>query len=375
MPDLPTTRRHVRAIGASTTPSKVVDINSLNYIRGARHATQPKPAQGAAMSQLDPTQVGGRVMAMREWLKGKVVGQSGPLDELISCWQRWAAGLATPNRPMGIYLLVGPTGSGKTLVAKAFAEAITGTPQALVRIDCGELAHSHEVARLIGAPAGYLGHRETAALLGGKALYAHCTPEQPVSIILLDELDKAHPRVLDLFLGIFDAGRLTLGDNTTVDFSSTIILATANTGANELQDMIAPRFGLVGPTQDIGDTAAASEGYVRKGLRPEFFNRLDKVLAFNQLSKEEVAAVLELELIALQTRLATNSGIALAFNPAAKELIVNEGLDLRYGARHLKRAIRVLLEAPLANLIVSGEAKRGDTIDIDAAGGVLTFNA
>lgn len=314
-------------------------------------------------------------------IRTKVVGQIDAVEELVQCFVRWKAGLAPTNRPIGIFLFVGPTGVGKTLLAQQFVQAIGHKADSLLRIDCAEFALQHETARLIGAPPGYLGHRETSPLLSQKKLTEQHTPEVPLSVVLFDEMEKAHPTMHDLILGVLDSGSLRLGDNTSVDFSSTIIILTANLGATEIANALHPAFGLApkqaAPTREqlISQIKNLGPAAARKRLRPEFFNRIDKILTFHPLSEADLDEILNIELQALVGKLdRAQQFLNIKLLPEARAKILADGMDPRYGARHLKRSLSANLEIPLANLIVSGQLKSRDHVEVRcAANGSLEF--
>lgn len=336
-----------------------------------RVTPQPEPAEQPATPPAAPS-----LASIEERLRSRVIGQGAALDELLACYRRFAAGLAPANRPAGIYLLLGPTGSGKSLTAQQLANAVTGKPGTLLKVDGGEFTQSHEVAKMTGSPPGYLGHRETPAYLNTAALNAQRSVDQPLAFVLLDEVDKFHPRVWDLFLGIFDTGQLRLGDNTTVDFTDTIILMTGNTGARAVQESITPTWGLgvSNPAVRSTDGGKIAESAAKRLLRPEMFNRIDKVLTFQALGPAEMAQILDLELMELCDRLVRRKHIGLQLDASAKALVLAAGLDPKYGARDLKRAVSRLVEQPLATEIVEGRIVEHSLINATVADGRITFN-
>lgn len=335
-----------------------------------------EPQESQEMVKLDPAKSGDKVTALRETLKAKVIGQEAAVEELTRAFVRFKAGLATPGKPAGFFLMVGPTGSGKTHLVKQFAEAVSGKPDGLIRIDCAEFGERHEGAKLTGAPPGYLGHRETPAAITNDRLRLQWTEDCQLAFVLFDEIDKAHPRVLDLLLGIADNGKLKLGDNTIVDFERTIILMTANSGAQEMQEALAPRWGLAPAGTSASKAGALAEASAKKTLRPELFNRLDKILVFQQLTRDELEKILALELSALEMRMLRQVMVGMTLSAAAKDFLLAEGFDIRYGARHLNRSIRKHLELPLANLLASEQLKAGQVVRVDKAPGEgLEFHA
>jgi ATP-dependent Clp protease ATP-binding subunit ClpB len=285
------------------------------------------------------------------------------------------AGMSSVARPLGTMLFLGPTGSGKTRVVETTAEVLFGRPNAMLKIDCAEFQHSHEIAKLVGSPPGYLGHRETSPLLTQENLDRHNTRRDPFSLVLFDEIEKASSSLWQLLLGILDKATLTLGDNTRVDFSHTIIFMTSNLGAREISEVVCEPIGFA-PSGAAGIGAEELDQKIyrtaveaaRRQFSPEFMNRIDKVVVFRSLKHEELRQVLDLELDALQRRIDVGAAEEFAFvlTDAAKELLLSEGTDHRYGARHLKRAIERSLVCPLANLSATKQVRLGDVVLIDA---------
>lgn len=353
-------------------------------IRASLAAAPPlPPKEPHEMRLLEPERLGAPQAKLLEGLRAKVIAQEDALRALADAVQRFRIGLHPPNRPPGIFLCVGPTGSGKTMLAKALAHVVTGKPlTAPIRIDCAEFRQSHETARLLGAPAGFIGHRETAPLITDKKLLEQCTPEstpaQRLSFVLFDEVDKAHESLLDLLLGIFDHGSLQTGDGKTVDFSSTFIIMTANTGSKEITNALGKPYGLSGAAEasSHANPATAGESAARRILRPEFFNRLDRVLVFAPLTPADIRQILDLELEQLDARLRMSNGIRLDVTPEARDFLATDGFDARYGARHLKRAIEQRLTVPISNLISSGQVGAALTLRVSLEeSGVLQFHA
>jgi ATP-dependent Clp protease ATP-binding subunit ClpB len=281
-----------------------------------------------------------------------------------------------PGRPIGNLLFLGPTGSGKTRVVEASAEILFGSPRAFIKIDCAEFQHSHEIAKLIGSPPGYLGHRETPPLLTQEAIDQHQTDRAKMTFILFDEIEKANDALWQLLLGILDKGTLTLGDNRKVDMSHCVIFMTSNLGAVEMSDMMSHGIGFSSGTKhDDVSLAVLDQKMYRTALEvakrkfsPEFMNRLDKVVVFRTLTENNLRNVLDIELNDVQNRImASHADRQFIFRctTESKEFLLREGTDLKYGARHLKRAIERHLVYPLSNLIATGQINRGDVIKID----------
>ena len=308
-------------------------------------------------------------------LRRRIVGQEQAIEKVVEIYQMFLAGLNAPGRPVGNLLFLGPTGSGKTRVVEAMAEALFGDSRACIKIDCAEFQHSHEIAKLIGSPPGYLGHRETHPLLTQEALNQWFTDKLKLSILLFDEIEKASDSLWQLLLGILDKATLTLGDNRRVDLSQCIIIMTSNLGASEMSSLVdggfgfAPRVVEVDGSFDDKIQRTAVEAARRK-FTPEFMNRIDKTVVFKTLRGEHLAQILEIELGMVQQRVLMAAGTnQFVFNctTPVKEFLLKEGTDPRYGARHLKRAIERNLVFPLANLVATGQVKLGDFVRVDMA--------
>jgi ATP-dependent Clp protease ATP-binding subunit ClpA len=283
--------------------------------------------------------------------------------------------MSPAGRPVGNFLFLGPTGSGKTRIVEATGEALLNDPGGVVKIDCAEYQHSHEIAKLIGSPPGYLGHRETHPLLSQEALNRHHTEALKLSFVLFDEIEKASDSLWNLLLGILDKGTLTLGDNRRVDFSQSMIFMTSNLGAAEMSALDAPRLGFHVACSGDGASKAKLNGKItttgiaaaRRRFTPEFINRLDHIVVFRSLGTPELRRIVDIELDIVQQRMSAASRdnrFVLAVTEDAKEFLVAEGTDVRYGARPLKRAIERLLVHPLSNLMASRQIRRGDHIRV-----------
>jgi len=331
---------------------------------------------------LDPTRRSNEASEFETALRRKIVGQEAAVDKMAEIYQMFLAGLNPPGRPVGNLLFLGPTGSGKTRVVEAMAESLFGDTHACIKIDCAEFQHSHEIAKLIGSPPGYLGHRETHPLLTQEALNQWHTEKLKLSILLFDEIEKASDALWQLLLGILDKATLTLGDNRRVDLSQCVIVMTSNLGAAEMNEMINGSMGFAQtPAQmdaklDVKIDRTAVEAARRK-FSPEFMNRIDKVVVFRMLRLEHLEQILEIELGMVQQRILQvtgNNQFVFSCTAPVKQFLLREGTDLRYGARHLKRAIERNIVFPLANLVATGQVKLGDFIRIDIdSKGKLTF--
>lgn len=322
-------------------------------------------------------------------LQSRVIGQDEAISQIVDQYQTYLAGLTESNRPIGSLLLLGPTGCGKTRLAEAVAETLAGNRQALIKIDCAEFQHSHEIAKLIGSPPGYLGHRETHARLSQDRLEEFHTDAVKVSFVLFDEIEKASDALWNLLLGILDKATLTLGDNRQVDFANTMVFLTGNLGTAEMQRLLDAPVGFAGrdPAARTPDGAispvmrrkmekSALEAARRK-FSPEFLNRLDRIVLCQGLSRGDMAGVLELELKEVLNRIQRQRGIAIraSLDAAVRDFLLSEGYDERYGARHLKRVLHRSLVRPLASLLSTGQLRDGDEllVQFDARHQTLLF--
>jgi len=331
---------------------------------------------------LDPNRRSNDAREFENALRRKIVGQDAAVEKVVEIYQMFLAGLNPPGRPVGNLLFLGPTGSGKTRVVEALSESLFGDARACIKIDCAEFQHSHEIAKLIGSPPGYLGHRETHPLLTQEALNQWHTDQLKLSILLFDEIEKASDALWQLLLGILDKATLTLGDNRRVDLSQCIIIMTSNLGAAEMGSLVdggmgfAQKAKLVDSSLDDKIDRTAVEAARRK-FTPEFMNRIDKVVVFKTLRPEHLQQILEIELGMVQQRiLMASAANQFVFNctPKVKSYLLQEGADPKYGARHLKRAIERHLVFPLANLVATGQVRLGDFVRVDlSAEGSLTF--
>jgi ATP-dependent Clp protease ATP-binding subunit ClpA len=306
-------------------------------------------------------------------LRRKVVGQDEAVQAVVDLYQVFRAGLNSPGRPVGNLLFLGPTGAGKTRVVEATAEVLFGDPRAVIKVDCAEFQHSHEIAKLIGSPPGYLGHRETHPLITQEALAQYHTEKLKLSFLLFDEIEKASDALWQLLLGILDKATLTLGDNRRVDLSQTMIFMTSNLGGGEITELMTGGMGFAPsvpadakPRLDEKVEKTASEAAKRK-FAPEFMNRIDKVVVFHPLRSEQLEQILEIELGMVQQRVLETAKGRFLFRvtPAAREFLLREGTDMKYGARHLKRAIERHVVYPLASLLATEQVSLGDVISID----------
>jgi len=314
-------------------------------------------------------------------LSRKLVGQLAAIQAIVPCIEMYRSRLAPENRPAGVFLLLGPTGTGKTRTVEALAEVLHGSSKKLLRIDCGEFQMDHEVAKLIGAPPGYLGHRETQPIFSQQKLNGAASEACDLAIVLFDEIEKAAPSMIRLLLGVLDKGALRLGDGTAVNFEKTIVFLTSNLGAREMNKHLRPDFGFeaLAPSADRGPRLEAISGNaLRKTFPPEFVNRIDEVVTYRPLSKDAVATILDLEIRELQRHIDARLG-AEAFHlevpVKTRRFLLQHGTSEEYGARELRRALQRYLIHPLAALVAGGEINPGDMVraDVDARRGRLVL--
>jgi ATP-dependent Clp protease ATP-binding subunit ClpA len=344
----------------------------------------------ATAIMLDPKRRGEEADKLHRRLSRLVVGQDEAVREVVDMYQLYRTGMHAPGRPIGAFLFLGPTGCGKTRLVEALAECLVNDPKAVVKIDCAEFQHSHEIAKLIGSPPGYLGHRETHPLLSQESIDRFHTETVRVSFVLFDEIEKASDSVWNLLLGILDKGVLTLGDNRKVDFSRAMIFMTGNLGAAEMNAVLRPKLGFHATNRnetaavEVDQTTTDKMGRsateaARRKFTPEFINRLDKILVFKPLGTEELRQIVDLELEAVQARIASHTSdhsFMFTVTPSGKNFLLEQGTDMRYGARHLKRTISRLLVQPLSSLIASGQVRGGDMLSVSHEKGApgLTFS-
>lgn len=321
---------------------------------------------------LDPDRRSGEVQDFESGLRRKVVGQERAVRQLARIYQVFRAGIAAPGRPLANLLLLGPTGSGKTRLVEAAAGILLGDERAVLKIDCAEFQHSHEISKLIGSPPGYLGHRETHPLITQETLDLHHTETLKLSLVLFDEIEKASDSLWQLLLGILDKATLTLGDNQRVDFSRSMIFMTSNLGSQEMAKLVEGGLGFAGNAHEIDPELdqkiyrAASDAAKRK-FSPEFMNRLDRVIVFRSLQAHHLEEILDIELERVQERIiqsAADKPFIFRCDEEARRFLLAEGTDPKFGARHLKRAIERYLVVPLANLLATNQIRLGDVIAI-----------
>jgi ATP-dependent Clp protease ATP-binding subunit ClpB len=301
---------------------------------------------------------------MEDELHKRVVGQDEAVHAVADAIRRSRAGLSDPNKPNGSFLFLGPTGVGKTELCKALAEFLFDSSDAMIRIDMSEFMEKHSVSRLIGAPPGYVGYEEGGYL-------TEAVRRRPYSVILLDEVEKAHHDVFNVLLQVLDDGRLTDGQGRTVDFRNTVIVMTSNLGSQLIQD-VSDQSSSGDGEEEYTKMKAAVMGVVQAHFRPEFINRLDEIVVFRALDKAQIRKIARIQTDYLAKRLAERQ-LKLTLSEKALDLLGNVGFDPVYGARPLKRAIQQQLENPLAKEILEGKFQPGDTVAVDASGGRLAF--
>lgn len=320
---------------------------------------------------LDPDRVDQETEKLETDLRKWVIGQGEAIKAIVGVYKTFLAKMVSPEKPIGNMLFLGPTGTGKTRIVEVLAESVMNDVRAIIKIDCAEFQHSHEIAKLMGSPPGYLGHRETRALFSRDRVNNN---GYKLNFILFDEIEKASDALWNLLLGILDKARLTLGDNTQVDFSQSIIFMTSNLGADKISSVLRPKIGFAALGQP-GDISSNQEAVIcrsgieaaRKKFSPEFFNRIDKIVVFRPLGKPELQQILELELRLLQQRIfycAIGDHFVFRLTPSAKAFLLREGTDPRYGARDLKRTVERYLVQPFSSLITTGQVKGGDLVQV-----------
>jgi len=304
-----------------------------------------------------------------------LVGQPEAIETIIPYIQMHQAGLAPEGRPVGVVLLLGPTGTGKTRTVEALAEVLHGSDKNMLRVDCGEFQMEHEVAKLIGAPPGYLGHRETQPMLSQAKVNGVCSENSDISLILFDEIEKAAPSMTRLLLGILDKATLRLGDNSTVNFERCVIFLTSNLGAKSIQRASKPDFGfeamvpVVAGGNDRAKLQTIGMGAVRRKFTPEFINRIDSVITYKPLDREACEEILDHILSNFARLVITRLGMRafrLACTPAARSLLLDLGISLEFGARELKRTVQRNFIQPVAALVAQGRIPSGCTVMLDA---------
>lgn len=333
------------------------------------------------LTKMDPTISSSAVIDFEKAMLERVVGQDRAVRQLAKVYQVFLAGLASAGRPLANLLFLGGSGTGKTSTIESAAEVLIGKRDAVVKIDCAEFQHSHEVAKITSSPPGYLGHRETKPLITQEILDKYHTDGMKLTFVLFDEIEKAHDTLWQLLLGILDKATLTLGDNQKVDFSKSIIVLTSNLGSRGISTLTEGGLGFVPTTksqevldQDIYKVATEA---ARNKFSPEFMNRIDRVIVFRNLQRPSLREILFIELSKIQDRIVASGNSMFVFQceDRACEFLLDEGTDKKYGARHLKRTLERFIVFPLSNLLATKQIQMGDfvRIDLDETGKGLIF--
>jgi ATP-dependent Clp protease ATP-binding subunit ClpA len=346
--------------------------HSTAIIKSESGVEKEKPGKNAQRPKKQPADPVADLTAV---LSQKVVGQPAATRVIVPYIQMFQAGLAPEGRPVGVFLLLGPTGTGKTKTIEALAEVLHGSEKNLLKIDCGEFQMEHEVAKLIGAPPGYLGHRETQPMLTQQKLNSVTSEKCSLSLVLFDEIEKAAPSMTRLLLGVLDKGLLRLGDNTTVNFEKSLVFLTSNLGAREMMREINPDFGfqsartgertdLTSKLQNIAVVA------VRKRFSPEFVNRIDCIITYQPLTPESLAAILDQQITDLQSHVNTrlgNRSFTLDVPFETRQFLLQKGTSAEYGARELNRTIHRFLTQPLATLVATNQVNPGARVRVEVS--------
>jgi ATP-dependent Clp protease ATP-binding subunit ClpA len=313
---------------------------------------------------------------LSQQLASRLVGQAHAIDEIVPYVQMYRAGLGPEGRPAGVFLLLGPTGTGKTRTVEALADTLHGSERNVVRVDCGEFQMEHEIAKLIGAPPGYLGHRETPPMLTQQKLGAVTTESSNLALVLFDEIEKAAPSMTRLLLGVLDKAVLRLGDNTSVNFERTLIFLTSNLGASAMRKEVLPDFGF-GAAMPAGDRtlrklSSIGLSAVKRRFAPEFVNRIDAVITYQPLDAEALEAILDQQIAALERhieRRLEERAFTVDLDPGARSFLLEKGTSREYGARELKRIILRKLTQPLAAMVEAGQIPPESVIRVAHQGG------
>jgi ATP-dependent Clp protease ATP-binding subunit ClpB len=326
--------------------------------------------------QLNPELTSLELQTLENGLRQRIVGQNEAVQAVVDLYQVFRAGMNLSRRPVGNLLFLGPTGAGKTRVVEAAAEVLFGDAQAVIKVDCAEFQHSHEIAKLIGSPPGYIGHRETQPLITQESLERYYSEDMKISFLLFDEIEKASESLWQLLLGMLDKATLTLGDNRRVDLSRTIIFMTSNLGAREITDLTTGGVGFASEVhsdtrrridEKVGRVASEA---ARRKFAPEFMNRIDKLVVFHPLRDEDLEQILEIELRIIQQQVLESATVKFSFQltQQARTFLLREGTNVAYGARHLKRIIERNVVNPLARLVATQQVQLDDIIVIDWEG-------
>jgi ATP-dependent Clp protease ATP-binding subunit ClpA len=323
---------------------------------------------------LEPGRRNPEVEGFAASLRSKIVGQDEAVSQLVTIYEMIVAGMTIPGRPIANLLFLGPTGSGKTRIIEAAAEILFGNPKSFIKVDCGEFQHSHEISKLIGSPPGYIGHRETPAMLNQEVIDQFHSDSLKLTFVLFDEIEKSSDALWQLLLGVLDKGTLTMGDNRKVDFSRTVVVMTSNLGAEQMSRLARGGIGFTSsaPEDSVRQTDKRMETVAliaaKQYFSPEFMNRLDRVVVFHGLSPAQLTEILDIELAQVQDRIQAlhpDHGFKFNCTPETKAFLIREGTDAKYGARPLKRAIERHLVLPMARLLSTTQITSGDTVTVE----------
>jgi len=330
------------------------------------------------MRTIDTKRRSQQVLDLQKKFASRIVGQEEALEAITNCLEKYLGGLNDNTRPIASLLFLGPTGTGKTSVVEALCEGLYGSSNMMIRIDCAEYQYGHEIAKLIGSPPGYLGHKETPAVLTTAAILAKQTIETPFTVILFDEIEKASDELWHLLLGVLDKGRLSLGDNSKTDFTKCIIIMTSNVGARTLAACAGEgSLGFQSETHEHmtpKEVKEISMSAARRKFTPEFLNRLDEVVTFNTLTREQIQEVMGMELAKIQKVYVTKTGSQMHVSPAALDELLLRGYDKKYNARGIRRTLEKEVMTPIARALSCYEAKWGDVIIVDYMDGEFQFH-
>lgn len=326
---------------------------------------------------LDPQRRCPDVVDFEERIRGRLIGQDEAIARVGRSLESYSAGMHNPERPVANTLLLGPTGVGKTHMVRMAALALHDDPNKFIRVDCAEFQQSHEVAKLIGSPPGYAGHKECNPVINDEKLDKVRSDKSKLALVLFDEIEKAHPNFWELLLGVLEHGHLTLGDGSEVDFRNTLIFMTSNIGSSEMEKESSGGLGFNTGVFSDKNLKQVSTNAARRKFSPEFFNRLDHVVTFHHLGKEELLKILNIELGVVQKRVLTCANeqkFVITITPKAEEYLLRVGTDKRYGARHLRRAIEQHVVQPISSLMLTGQVMLGDLVRVSCPDGTLQFH-
>lgn len=315
--------------------------------------------------------------AIRRGLVRRIVGQEDAVKTLVELMEKFESNLYDDNRPVGSVLFLGPTGSGKTRIVEALSETMYDEENHFIRVDCAEYQHSHEIAKLVGSPPGYLGHRETPAILNQESVNKLKTQAYPLTIVLFDEIEKASDALWHLLLAVLDKGRISLGDGSVTNLSKTLIIMTSNVGSVDMNSAMFGGLGFSYNTDSVDDKEIEKIGVdaARKKFTPEFLNRLDKIQAFHALTEKQIACIADIELDRLQNIICrkVNPVVMLQVSPAAKRQLTKDGYDPKQNGRHIRRAIEREIGLPVSRIVSQKLVIPGQNLIVDYVEGQFTF--